>query len=218
MNRIRNVFKLFLPVFCLLAGSCGYQLGGTKPPKLELAQTVKVCLFANNSLEPRAATLVTGALADELQRDGTYRLSSGADADIRVEGEVYSITFDQLRSSREDTYKSTELGLRLSVKYRVVDARTQEILYAGSAEEVGQFFDQGNIQSARTNALSYAARLVATSIAETLPMADSARFRKICAYGESEIQRLFCSGADRQPGGHHPAGAGRAAQGGCHCV
>ena len=38
MNRIRNVFKLFLPVFCLLAGSCGYQLGGTKPPKLELAQ------------------------------------------------------------------------------------------------------------------------------------------------------------------------------------
>ena len=41
-------------------------------------------------------------------------------------------------------------------------------LYAGSAEEVGQFFDQGNIQSARTNALSYAARLVATSIAETL--------------------------------------------------
>ena len=168
MNRIRNVFKLFLPVFCLLAGSCGYQLGGTKPPKLELAQTVKVCLFANNSLEPRAATLVTGALADELQRDGTYRLSSGADADIRVEGEVYSITFDQLRSSREDTYKSTELGLRLAVKYRVVDAKTQEILYAGSAEEVGQFFDQGNIQSARTNALSYAARLVATSITETL--------------------------------------------------
>ena len=218
MNRIRNVFKLFLPVFCLLAGSCGYQLGGTKPPKLELAKTVKVCLFANNSLEPRAATLVTGALADELQRDGTYRLSSGADADIRVEGEVYSITFDQLRSSREDTYKSTELGLRLSVKYRVVDARTQEILYAGSAEEVGQFFDQGNIQSARTNALSYAASLVATSIAKPLPMANPARFRKICAYGESGIQRLFCSGAYRQPGGHHPAGAGRAAQGGCHCV
>lgn len=66
MNRIRIVFKLLLPVLCLLAGSCGYQLGGTKPPKLEFAQTVKVCLFANNSLEPRAATLVTGALADEL--------------------------------------------------------------------------------------------------------------------------------------------------------
>ena len=34
MNRIRNVFKLLLPVLCLLAGSCGYQLGGTKPPTL----------------------------------------------------------------------------------------------------------------------------------------------------------------------------------------
>ena len=115
MNRIRTVLKLLLPVLCLLAGSCGYQLGGTKPPKLEFAQTVKVDLFANNSLEPRAATLVTGALADELQRDGTYRLSSRGNADIRVQGEVYSISFDQLRSSREDTYKSSELGLRLSV-------------------------------------------------------------------------------------------------------
>lgn len=168
MNRLRHLLKLLLPVLCLLAGSCGYQLGGTKPPKLEFAKTVQVCLFANNSLEPRAATLVTGALADELQRDGTYKLSSRSGADIRVEGEVYSITFDQLRSSREDTYKSTELGLRLAVKYRVVDGRTNEVLYASSAEEVGQFFDLGNIQTARTNALSYAARLVATSIAETL--------------------------------------------------
>lgn len=44
--------------------------------------------------------------------------------------------------------------LRLAVKYRVVDARTQKVLYASSAEEVGQFFDLGNIQTARTNALS----------------------------------------------------------------
>ena len=165
MNRIRTVLKLLLPVLSLLAGSCGYQMGGTKPPKLEFAQTVKVDLFANNSLEPRAATLVTGALADELQRDGTYRLRN---ADIRVQGEVYSISFDQLRSSREDTYKSSELGLRLAVKYQVVDGRTGKVLYKGSAEEVGQFFDVGNIQTARTNALSYAARLVATSIAEML--------------------------------------------------
>lgn len=168
MNRIRTVLKLLLPVLSLLAGSCGYQMGGTKPPKLEFAQTVKVDLFANNSLEPRAATLVTGALADELQRDGIYRLSSRGNADIRVQGEVYSISFDQLRSSREDTYKSSELGLRLAVKYQVVDGRTGKVLYKGSAEEVGQFFDVGNIQTARTNALSYAARLVATSIAEML--------------------------------------------------
>lgn len=168
MNRLRNAFKFLLPVLCLLAGSCGYQLGGTKPPDLEFAQTVKVCLFANNSLEPRAAALVTGALADELQRDGTYRLSSSGKADIRVEGQVYSITFDQLRSSREDTYKSSELGLRLAVKYRVLDNKTGKVLYNGEAEEVSQFFDVGNIQTSRTNALSYAARLVATSIAETL--------------------------------------------------
>lgn len=103
-----------------------------------------------------------------MQRDGTYRLSSRGNADIRVQGEVYSISFDQLRSSREDTYKSSELGLRLSVKYRVLDGRTGKVLYEGSAEEVSQFFDVGNIQTARTNALSYAARLVATSIAEML--------------------------------------------------
>lgn len=168
MNRIRHLTRLFLAGLCLLAVSCGYQLGGTKPTKLEFAKTVQVRLFVNNSLEPRAATLVTGALADEIQRDGTYRLSSRGRSDIRVEGEVHSITFDQLRSSRQDTYKSTELGLRLHVKYKVVNSRNNEVLYASEAEEVAQFFDLGNIQTARTNALSYAARLVATSIAETL--------------------------------------------------
>lgn len=168
MNAVRSSFKLLLPVIYLLMASCGYQLGGTKPPKLEFAKTVRVSLFDNKSLEPRAATLVTGAIADELQRDGSYRLSSKGHSDIRVEGEVYSITFDQLRSSREDTYKSSELGLRLNVKYRVIDCKTNQVLYTNEVEEVAQFFDVGNIQTARTNALSYAARLVATAIAENL--------------------------------------------------
>ncbi len=162
--------KAFLPLltaFALLTGACGYQLGGTKPPSMEFAKTIQVVNFVNNSLEPRAGTLVSGALADELQRDGTYRLSSRGAADIRIEGEVHSISFDQLRSSREDTYKSTEQGLRLSVKYRIIDCRTNKTLYTGAAEETAQFFDVGNIQTVRTNALSYAARLVATSIAES---------------------------------------------------
>ena len=67
MNRIRTVLKLLLPVLCLLAGSCGYQLGGTKPPKLEFAQTVKVDLFANNFR----------TIADEMNERGCKVLFSG---------------------------------------------------------------------------------------------------------------------------------------------
>ncbi len=169
MKNVLNPLNRFLAaVTGLLLVSCGYQLGGTKPAGMEFAQTVQVVNFKNRSLEPRAGTLVTGALADELQRDGTYRLSSAGDADIRVEGEVTSVSFEQLRSSRDDTYKSLEQGLRITVTYRVVDSRNNRVLYSNSVDEIGQFFDVGNIQTGRTNALGYVARRVATTIAENL--------------------------------------------------
>lgn len=163
-----NIKTLVLSILSLAIASCGYQLGGTKPPQIEFAKTIKVCLFENNSLEPRAGALLSGALADEIQRDGTYALSTTGKADVRLEGTIKSISFDQLRSSRDDTYKSIEYGLRMEVTYRIVDSKTNNVLYTNSVEETGEFYDSGNIQTARTSALSYAARLVATSIAECL--------------------------------------------------
>lgn len=154
-------------LFCLT--QCGYQLGGIKPPELANVETFKVDLFENNSLEPRAGVLVTSALAEAIQRDGTFKTSSKKSPDIRIEGTVRSISFQQLRSSREDTYESTELGLRVSVSYKVVRSCDKKVLMQSQVEETVPYYNiSNNVQTARTNALSYAARRIADRIAENL--------------------------------------------------
>lgn len=167
-----------LPFIAVLAGalmlpamtvSCGYRLGGTRPVQLENVKSARVILFKNNSLEPQAAILLTSALAEEIQRDGTFALKGKGLADARVEGAIKSVSYDQLRYSEKDTYRSTELGLTLHVTYQVIDNRTNKVLYEGEESDTAPFYDStGNAQTARTNALSFAARRVATLITQNI--------------------------------------------------
>lgn len=152
----------------LLLPGCGYHLGGYKPDELRNMHTFNVNMMENNSLEPRAAVLVTSALADSLQRDGTYRLSSRGKSDFRIEGEVASVTYSSLRTNREDTYVSDEIAMNVTVKYRVVSNSDQKTLLSNTVEVSAGFYNMGNVQTARTNAMSYAAMLIAQRITDAL--------------------------------------------------
>ncbi|MEG0427470.1 MAG: LPS assembly lipoprotein LptE [Akkermansia sp.] len=159
---------LLLTCLTLICSNCGYRLGGVKPEALSHISAVRMTVFINNSLEPSAGSLVTNAISEAIQRDGTFHLASKGQAQARIEGSIDSVRFVQLRSSTADTYKSTELGLELSVKYKVVDARDNKVLLEGEEMGSASFFSIGNQQTAKTNALSYAARLVAGQIAATI--------------------------------------------------
>lgn len=153
---------------CLTLPGCGYHLGGYKPDELQNMHTFNVTMMENNSLEPRAAVLVTSAVADSLQRDGTYRLSSRGKSDFRIEGEISSVTFSSLRTNREDTYVSDEIAMNVSVKYRVVRNSDGKTLLENPVDVTAGFYNMGNVQTARTNAMSYAAMLIAQRITDTL--------------------------------------------------
>lgn len=165
MNRA-GIFLMAL-VSLVLSG-CGYHLGGVKPKSLANISAVRITVFTNNSFEPAAGSLVTSALAEAIQRDGTFRLASKGKAQARIEGEITSVQFVQLRSSYQDTYKSSELGLILNVSYRIVDSSDNKVLMSGGESVTSSYFNVGNIQTAKTNALSYAARLVAERMAATI--------------------------------------------------
>lgn len=153
---------------CLVVSACGYHLGGTKPAVIEHAKTIAVDLFENTSLEPRAATLVTSSLAEQLQSDGTLQLVSRSVADLKVRGRVRSVRLAQWRSASQDTYSTLEYGLSVDVDYEVIDAKTNKVLLKGQATESTGLFSTGNLQTAKTNALSYAARRLAAQIAERI--------------------------------------------------
>lgn len=155
-------------VILLAFPGCGYRLGGVKPAALSKVSAIRMTAFENNSFEPAAGALVSSALSEAIQKDGSFRLGSRGNAQARIEGSVTSVEFVQLRSSSQDTYESSELGLVLNVSYRVIDSSTNKVLMSGNESGTSSYFNIGNMQTSKTNALSYAARLVAERIAATI--------------------------------------------------
>ncbi len=159
-----------LPALCLLALSgCGYHLGGLRSNALKDKETFCVNMFANHTTQPMVAMQLTNALADSLQRDGSFRMAAPSDCDFRIEGTVTGIGRRSFRTSSGDSYVSSELGLVVYVSYKVIDTDTGELLMDGSTQATGSYFnDNGSVQSARDAALSYAARQAADNIVATL--------------------------------------------------
>lgn len=153
---------------CLAAAAvsaCGYHLGGIKPDNMRHMNTFAVEMFENNTVQPNVGMLMTTAMANALQSDGTYRMSSRAEADFIVKGVVTHIDRESLITNTEDTYVSRQIGLTVCVDYQVIDRKTGKVLRAGDTNGSGSYFNQGvNTVAAMDTALSYATRCVADSI------------------------------------------------------
>ncbi len=138
---------------------------------MEHLDTFSVRMFENNSLEVQAGILVTNAVTDMVQRDGTYKLASYGDCDFRIEGTITNISYRSLQVKSSNTYISTELAACVSVSYRIIETKTNAVLLAKSLTKEASFYNEDtNIQTARDNAISYAARKIAEDIALNISM------------------------------------------------
>ena len=109
--------------------------------------------------------LMTSAMTNALQSDGTYKLASRSEADFIVSGAVTQIERDSIMTSSEDSYVSKQLQIEVHVKYNVTDRRTGKKLSASEIEERADFFNSiGSTQNSMEVALSYALRRAADSI------------------------------------------------------
>ena len=90
LRQIRRVFLsvvVTLGIAAVLAGCAGYKLGPTNGMTAG-SRTVQVNPFANDTLEPRLADVVTSSLRQQLQHDGTFKLDTHNEGDIVVTGRV----------------------------------------------------------------------------------------------------------------------------------
>ncbi len=167
---MKKISLIAMSLLALLPGSCGYNVGGLRNAAMKDVQTICVDMFENRTTQSMVSMQLTTALADAIQRDGTFRLASPSASDVRIEGIVKNITSSSLITNPDDSYLSSEIGLRVFVEYKVIDCRTNKVIDTGTVDEEGSFFndDTGNIQSARDAALSYATRKAATSIVNRL--------------------------------------------------
>lgn len=156
---------LLTGLLAFLVSSCGYHLGGIKPGYMKNMNTFCVEMFENNTVQPNVGMLMTTAMANELQSDGTYRMAPRSEADFILKGKVTHITRESLRTNTDDTYVSSEIGLTVHVEYEIVERKSGKVLRENESSATGSYFNQGvNTVSAMDTALSYATRLVAENI------------------------------------------------------
>ncbi len=159
----------FLSLALLLSGvGCGYRLGYVKPASFARVERIHIPTFRNDTQEPRSAVLVTNAVIQQLQRDGTYQISNAERSDAILEATIVRLERRQARSVRFDTLRTSELEFTLVVDYRFRDVRTGEVLDQGTVEgETSRFLDP-NFQLSERQALPLAAERLAENLVSKL--------------------------------------------------
>ena len=166
---MKKICYILTGMLAVMLSSCGYHLGGVKPANMQNMNTFCVEMFENNTVQPNVGVLMTTAMANALQSDGTYRMAPRNEADFIVKGAVTHISRDSLIANTEDSYVSTYIALNVHAKYEVVDRKTGARLAGGSTSGRGSYFTQvGNTQSAIDTTLSYATRCLADDITLSL--------------------------------------------------
>jgi hypothetical protein len=105
----------WLPLWLLalgLTGCAGYRLGPTNGATAG-AKSVQVVPFSNQTMEPRLGEAVTAQMRRELQRDGTYHLTSRDDGDIIVSGVIVTYLRIPLAFQPTDALTVTDYGVKL---------------------------------------------------------------------------------------------------------
>jgi len=148
--------------------SCGYRVGNIKPAQLESIDSIAIPLVVNETLQPRTAQIVTGALISEMEQDGTYRIAQVTNADAILNGRVRNIERRQLRAARDNQLRSRELELLIEFEYELVERVSGKILSRGTVFGSTSVFVSANYQTAERQALPEAARQLAIDLTTRL--------------------------------------------------
>jgi len=132
-----------LPLVAVFFGGCaGYQIGPVKPKTLRDVSKIAVPAFKNETLEPRVEVLLANSVIKQIQQDGTYKVTTEAEADAVLEGTLDEIVRRPARSVRGNVLQSREYTLTVRIRYRVLD-RSGRMLDQRTVTGMTSFFVTG---------------------------------------------------------------------------
>jgi hypothetical protein len=120
--RFYGLFSLGLAV-SLLTGCAGYRLGPTNGIAAG-EKSIQVNPFSNQTMEPRLGDAVTTAMRQNLQRDGTYRLSTHDGADIVVTGVLTHYVRHELSFLPQDVLTASDFRITVKAQVTARDLRS----------------------------------------------------------------------------------------------
>lgn len=141
--RILAQWSLVAVAYVGLTGCAGYQMGAVKPTPYQDIDRIHIPTFKNDTLEPRAAAIVTNSVIKLLQEDGTYEITTRERADAVLEGKITRIERRQLRAAQTDTLKTTEMKMFIVVEWSLVNPTTGEKIAYNAARDL----DESNVDT-----------------------------------------------------------------------
>ncbi len=108
----------------LLAGGCGYTLGGNLPPHVK---TVAVPIFKNLTQQPAIENVITAAVVNAFANGGRLKVVPVAQADSILEGEIVGYTVDSIAFNSSINAQEFRLRVRLNIQFR--DVRNNTMLW-----------------------------------------------------------------------------------------
>ena len=130
-----------------LAAGCAYSLGPTNQ-RVAGAQTIAIDPFPNQTTEPQLTDLVVTALRREVQRDGTFSLSSRGSADVVVTGTLISYGRLPIGSKRNDVLTPTVYDVKITAHVKAM--RGTETVYDGDISGTAQVAFNSELNNAES--------------------------------------------------------------------
>ena len=126
--RVSGLLAIALLLVLVLGPGCrGYRLGPTNP-EITAGRSIQVRFFDNHTIEPGLPEALNQALRQELQRDGSYRLSTRGDSDVLINGVITDYERRPLAFQPTDVITATDYELRLTAQITAVDRISGRVL------------------------------------------------------------------------------------------
>lgn len=162
---------LFFLLLTAGLGACAtYQMGSTpKGEHLKDIRAIYVPTAQNETDETDLPGIMTNAILQELDRDGTYRHARKDESDAILETTITRVERSPIRQSTEQFLTTLQFQLRVTVQYRLYNLKEKkDALPRSTVIGTTTFFVQGDQTESQRQAYPLAAVSAAQAIVSSL--------------------------------------------------
>jgi hypothetical protein len=148
----------------LLAGCAGYRVGNISGRNLQGVRSVYVPLAKNVSLEADLQTLVTNAVIQRFNSDGTLEVNQTGDADSELDLTIDNVQRSAIASSTSNILVTAEYQITIEARATYVNRRLGRKIFENvTITGTTTYFTQSDILEGERQALPLAAQDLANN-------------------------------------------------------
>ncbi|MGC6437118.1 MAG: LPS assembly lipoprotein LptE [Verrucomicrobiales bacterium] len=160
------IILIFVTTF--LSSCSSYRLGNNKPVKYKNIESIAVPIVQSDVLKPKLQSLVTNAIIRSIQEKGAFKIAKEKNSDATLNIKIINIERKQLRASRENVLRTTEMEFIIEIEYRVLNNLNGVTIERGNVKAKSSSYLNPNFQLTENHSLRDTAEKLAISLANKL--------------------------------------------------